>query len=118
MQLPQTPIPVVFKNSRRHNKYIANISGIETIKSNTTMANLPAYTITVFGSGIHTIYRYTGDSGYFYACICISWYTDRNGNKRQHCDLSGGTHTMEELNNFFQAVNTLEPFVSKLYNRK
>ena len=116
--MPQTPIPVVFKSSRKHNKYIANTANIETIKSNTRMGDLPPYKITVSGSDTHTIYRYTGNNGYFYASLCVSWYSNRDGSKRQHCDLSGGTETLEELNNFMVAVNTIEPFVSKLYSRK
>lgn len=110
MQLPQTPLQVVFKSSRLHNKMYAE--DLTTIKSSSRMGELPTNTVTVWGSDRHTIYRYVGDNPYNYACIGYGTY---RGN--EYVDLSGGTRTPEEFINFFETVQRLRPFVSKLFNR-
>lgn len=108
MSLPNTPLPVVFKNSRSINK--AHAKDLPTIKSSTLMMNLPLETLVVSRNGYCTSYRYVGKSPYDYA----EWYQGHNSG---HISMRGGLESTDLLNEMVETVNRLTPFVSKLFSK-
>ena len=107
MRLPNTPLPVVFKNSRSINKIYSK--DLPMIKSSTLMMNLPLNTLVVMRNGYCTSFRYVGDTPYSY----LEWYIAHN---QGHISTSGGIINLEMLNKMTESVNRLTPFVSKLFD--
>ena len=108
LNLPDTPIPVVFKSNRLMNKALK--ARINTIPGNTQMGQLPQTSIIVMHNGYCTRYRLTGIANYSYAEMTIS-----KGYNNVH--LSGSTDDLEILDSFLHTVNTIRPFVANLYKQ-
>lgn len=109
LNLPVTPIPVVFKSNRSMNKAIKN--GIKTIPGNTQMGQLPLNHVVVVRNEYATIFRLTGNHNYSYAQI----QTSSRGYSDVH--LSGSVDNMQNLDEFLHTVNAIRPFVANLYKQ-
>jgi len=122
MSLPQTPIPVVFKNNRNMNKYHAK--DVDIIKASTQMGQLPTNTVVVYKNKYCLTYRYVGKHQYSYASL-HTWEVDLATkfapdntmlDNQEQTELSGRTETYKELRDFIETVDRIKPFVSQLYN--
>ena len=115
MNLPNTPIPVVFKRNKSLNKTLTK--DVTTIKSSTRMCDLPHNSVIVWGDKKGQAYRLTGNNGYQYASIAINQYTDhRTGQTGTYVELGGHTHSFELLNQYIETVNLIQPFINQVYN--
>lgn len=108
MSLPNTPLTVVFKNSRSINK--AYSKNLPMIKASTQMGKLPLNTLVVTRNNYTTTYRYVGKSTYDYT----EWY---HSNTAGYINMNGGIENLDLLNEMVETVNRLQPFVSKLFSK-
>jgi len=108
MQVPSTPIPVVFKSSRKMDKELSK--QLNTIPGSSRMCDLPPNTLVIWGDKTNKIYRLVGDNSYQYACI------DEVSTPTYDVHyMSGSIRGNYNLNEFIDSLNILKPFLKHLY---
>ena len=108
MQLPSTPIPVVFKSTRKMDPELKK--QVKTVPGNTRMYSLPPNVLVIWGNKTNKVYRLTGDNSYQYACI-----EEVSSEKYDVHYLSGSIRGDHSLNELIDSINILKPFLKYLY---
>jgi hypothetical protein len=108
MQVPSTPIPVVFKSSRKMDKELSK--QLKTVPGSSRMYELPPNTLVVWGDRRNKIYRLVGDNSYQYACI-----EEVSSPQYDIHYMSGSVRGDHSLNEFIDSINILKPFLKHLY---
>ena len=108
MQVPSTPIPVVFKNSRKMGKELSK--ELNTIPGSSRMCDLPPNTLVIWGNRTNKTYRLVGDNSYQYACI-----EEVSSPQYDIHYMSGSVRGDHTLNEFIDSINILKPFLKHLY---
>jgi len=108
MQLPSTPIPVVFKSSRKLDNELKK--EIKTIPGSTRMYQMPPNTLVIWGTKAHKTFRLVGDNSYQYACI-----EEVSSPQYDVHYMSGSIRGNYNLNEFIDSLNILKPFLKHLY---
>ena len=106
MQLPETNIPIVFKNNKLLDR--RQKAQLKTIKASTLVGDLPLNTLVVSSSLYWTTYRYNGGRVYSYIQV-------QNHRIDNSTEVAGGADNFKILKEVMDTISTIKPFVSELF---